>query len=685
MARLENRVMIECVLVANRGEIALRVLRTCREMGIRGIAVYSDADVNMPYVQAADLAVRLGAPPAAESYLDMEKILAIALGNGVDAIHPGYGFLSENAEFSKRCGERGVTFIGPPPKAITAMGDKAQAKRIMDKAGVPILPGYMGDAQDAATLSREAGRVGYPLLLKAVAGGGGRGIRLVERESDLPQALESAQREAVGAFKDGRVMLEKFLPAPHHVEFQIMADTQGTVIHLFERECSVQRRHQKIVEETPSPLLTPDLRQRMGAAAIAAAAAVGYVGAGTVEFLVDGHGHFYFLEMNTRLQVEHPVTEMTLGLDLVRMQIEVAEGKPLAVAQADLRPRGHAIECRLNAENPAKGFLPSVGDLRQFAFPAGPGLRVDSGFAPGGRVSPYYDSLLAKLIAWGADRGEALRRMRYLLAHAQVTGIPTNLSLLQGIVSQPDFAAGKYSTQFMELHQQHLAAPHETPAQLAEQVVAAAVTEVVLALESRPQGADAGNGTTASPWARNPGWPANPGAVPQLLRAVTLGGHALVVSIYVLSGSPAGFRIEVAWGGQKLRCAYAPTGDRAGTMDLDGVRVPLRWDAREDRRWIALRGVHAVARVAVVAPEGRASTAELGERLRAPLPGKVIKISVTANQRVSTGDVLLVLEAMKVEHAITAPFDGTVKRLPFREGDLVQRDDQLIDLEPATP
>ncbi|HEX7928049.1 MAG TPA: acetyl-CoA carboxylase biotin carboxylase subunit, partial [bacterium] len=572
--------MIDSVLVANRGEIALRVMRTCRDMGIRTVAVYSDADANMPFVHAADLAIRLGAPPAAESYLDMEKILAVAVGNGVDAIHPGYGFLSENAEFSKRCGERGLIFIGPPPAAVTAMGDKAQAKRIMEKAGVPILPGYLGEAQDVATLTREAARVGYPLLLKAVAGGGGRGIRLVEREADLASAFESAQREATGAFKDGRVMLEKFLPAPHHVEFQIMADTHGSVIHLFEREGSVQRRHQKIIEETPSPLLTPDLRKRMGEAAVVAAAAVGYEGAGTVEFLVDDAGHFYFLEMNTRLQVEHPVTEMTLGLDLVRLQIEVAEGKRLSIAQADLHPRGHAIECRLNAENPAKGFLPSVGDLRQFHFPSGAGLRVDSGFAPGGRVSPYYDSLLAKLIAWGPDRGEALRRMRYLLANAQVTGIPTNLSLLQGIVAQEEFAAGKYSTQFMERHQKALVSQQPRASEVAELIVAAAVTEVIQVLGERNHGTSMGNGATASPWDKNPGWPVNPGAVPQMMRAINVAGQDVEASIRVLSGSASGFGIEVAWGGQTLRCAYTPTGALSGVMDLDGVRVPITWDAR---------------------------------------------------------------------------------------------------------
>jgi 3-methylcrotonyl-CoA carboxylase alpha subunit len=677
--------MIESILIANRGEIALRVMRTCRELGIRTVAVYSDADCGMPFVHAADLAVRLGAPPAAESYLDMEKILAVAVGNGVDAIHPGYGFLAENAEFSRRCAERGVTFIGPSPQAITAMGDKAEAKRLMERAGVPVLPGYLGDAQDVAALTREASRTGYPVLLKAVAGGGGRGIRLVEREADLPAALESARREARSAFKDDRVMIEKYLPAPHHVEFQVLADVHGKVLHLFERECSVQRRHQKIVEETPSPLLTPLLRRRMGEAAVAAAAAVGYTGAGTVEFLVDDQGNFYFLEMNTRLQVEHPVTEMVLGLNLVRMQIEVAEGKPLALRQEDLQPHGHAIECRLNAENPAKGFLPSVGVLRRFEFPSGPGLRVDSGFAPGNRVSPYYDSLLAKLIAWGEDRGEALRRMRYLLANARVTGLATNLSLLQGIATHPLFSAGRYSTRFLEQHQHEVFDPPLPPAYLAEQVVAAAVTEVMQHIADRTARLPAENGARPNPWNGSMSGATMPGAVPELVRAVTVAGQEHTVRIHVSAASPEGCRMDVAWEGQRFTCSYVQTGEQRGVLDLGGVRMPLAWDAQEEQRWVTLRGVHAFATVALPRKDHALSPGEWEERLRAPLPGKVIKVHVASNQRVATGDVLLVLEAMKVEHTIIAPCDGIVKRLPFREGDLVNRDDQLVELEPASP
>jgi 3-methylcrotonyl-CoA carboxylase alpha subunit len=686
--------MIETLLIANRGEIALRILRTCREMGIRAVAVYSDADADLPIVHQADWAVRLGAAPASESYLDMEKLLAAALGNGVDAIHPGYGFLSENAAFAELCRERGVVFIGPPPEAIRAMGDKAQAKRRMTEAGVPVLPGYLGAAQDAQTLRDEAARVGYPLLLKAVAGGGGRGIRLVERDADLPAALESARREAQGAFKDGRVMIEKYLAAPHHVEFQVLADTHGTVLHLFERECSVQRRHQKIVEETPSPLLTPELRARMAQAAVTAARSIGYVGAGTVEFLVEEGGGFYFLEMNTRLQVEHPITEMTLGVDLVRMQIEVAEGRPLAVRQEHLRPRGHAIECRLNAEDPGRNFLPSVGPLRALEFPAGAGLRVDTGFAPGSEVSPHYDSLLAKLVAWGTDRGEALRRMRALLAGSQVTGIATNLPLLQAILAHPEFAEGRYSTAFIAAHLDALLAPPDDPALLQEQLLAAAAVEVALSLErrradSRPAG--------PSPWERTGGWG---GAThPTLGRTFTLAGTAHTVEIRVLAAGPGELRLEVAReavagqapGGpgaagvaQTLvqACRYLPRTPRSGLLELGMARLPLRWDAEGERRWLTLRGVHCLVRAQPPSRNEAPAAGELAERLKAPLPGKVVKVAVEKGQRVAAGDLLVILEAMKMEHKISAPYPGTVRHLRFREGDLANRDDLLVELEP---
>ncbi len=701
--------MIETLLIANRGEIARRIQRTCREMGIRALAVYSDADRDLPGVAEADLAVRLGPAPAAESYLDMEKILAVAVGQGADAIHPGYGFLSENADFAELCRERGVLFVGPAPEAIRAMGDKAEAKRRMAAAGVPVLPGYLGEAQDPATLAKEAERVGYPLLIKAVAGGGGRGIRLVERAADLGSALASAQREATSAFKDGRVMLERYLPAPHHVEFQILADTHGTVLHLFERECSVQRRHQKIVEETPSPVLTPRLRGAMADAAVQGARAIGYVGAGTMEFLLDEQGGFYFLEMNTRLQVEHPVTEMTLGLDLVRLQIEVAEGRPLALAQDALLPRGHAIECRLNAENPAQRFLPSVGRIARLAFPAGPGLRVDTGFASGAEVGPHYDSLLAKLIAWGASREEALRRMRRMLERTEVAGLATNLPLLQAICAQPEFLAGRYTTRFIETHEAELLGsplPGNSgePALLREQVLALCAVEAWLhlapALASAPEPARSGGivRDSGSPWAAPTALHSTAGVVPTLARTLELegadrDGAEQGVSIRVLpagksgvpdAGSakaPAAFAIEVDWREARHRAHVTLAIDGRLVLDLGDVRLGVTWFARGEERWLTVRGVHLQAACRDPAEHVGVGPEDTAERLQAPLPGKVIKLMIKPGQRVAAGDVLVLLEAMKVEHAITAPAAGRVKALLFKEGDLVQRGDQLVELE----
>ncbi|MDH4248928.1 MAG: ATP-grasp domain-containing protein, partial [Deltaproteobacteria bacterium] len=472
---------IETLLIANRGEIAGRIQRTCRAMGIRTVAVYSDADRALPFVREADLALRLGTGPAGESYLAMEAVLAAALGNGVDAIHPGYGFLSENPAFSAACEERGLIFVGPPAEVIRVMGDKAEAKRRVAEAGVPVLPGWSGEAAgnkaSEATLKKEAERIGYPVLLKALAGGGGRGIRQVNTPADLTPALASARREALAAFGDERMMLEKYLPEPRHVEFQVLGDIHGTVLHLFERECSVQRRHQKVVEETPSPALNPTLRTAMAEAAVRAAKSVGYVGAGTVEFLLNPEGAFHFLEMNTRLQVEHPVTEAVLGLDLVRLQIEVAEGRPLALRQEDLQPRGHAIECRLNAEDPAQDFLPGTGRLWALGFPTGEGLRVDAGFEAGNILSPYYDSLVAKLIAWGPDRVESLRRMGRMLAETRLAGPATNLDYLGAIVDHPAFRAGETTTRFLERHEAALQAPAVSPGLRAEQLLAlAAVT-----------------------------------------------------------------------------------------------------------------------------------------------------------------------------------------------------------------
>ena len=677
--------MIESILIANRGEIARRIMRTCREMGMRSIAVYSDADRELPFVAEADLALRLGAAPAAESYLDVEKLITLALGNGADAIHPGYGFLAENPQLSAACERHGIAFIGPPADVIRSMGDKGEAKQRMEAAGVPVLPGYIGEDQDEATLLEAARRIGLPVLFKAVAGGGGRGIRRVDSEGEFARELAAATREATSAFGDGRMMIEKYLPASRHVEFQVLADSQGTVLHLFERECSVQRRHQKIVEETPSPALDAPLRTRMSEAAVRAARAIGYVGAGTVEFLVEGEA-FYFLEMNTRLQVEHPVTELTLGLDLVRLQIEVAEGRPLALEQDALHPNGHAIECRLNAEDPARGFLPSVGPLRAFAFPEGPGLRVDAGYAPGNAVGPHYDSLLAKLIAWGPTRQEALRRMGRLLAQSRVSGIATNLGFLQSVVSHAAFRSGAYTTRFIDEHGEALSSP-EVPAHLErERLLAAAAIEAWLQRQAQSPDADG----DASPWQRLGESPRFRQLPALLSRCDTFGEQRYDVAGEVLPAEGDDLAITARLDGVPYRALFRPgrgegrPGEGRGVLDLEELRLPLWWDAAGTQRWLTLRGLHVRYTAENPALPGARGAAEqeAAERLRAPLPGKMVKLDVRVGDTVQEDQLLAVMEAMKVEHKITAPYAGKVTRILFGEGELVNRDDQLFELEP---
>ena len=589
--------MIDTLLIANRGEIAMRVLRTCREMGIRTVAVYSDADADTPLVRAADLAVRLGPPAPAESYLDIEHLLAIAMGNGVDAIHPGYGFLSENPAFSAACAQRGIIFVGPSPEVMRAMGDKAEAKHRMMAAGVSVVPGYSGDAQGLEDLTREAGEVGYPLMLKAVAGGGGRGIRLVESSEGLAAALESARREAQVAFGDTRIMIEKYLRHPRHVEVQIMADRAGHTIHLCERECSVQRRHQKVVEETPSPALTPAQRQAMGETAVAAAKAIDYLGAGTVEFLLDQDGAFYFLEMNTRLQVEHPVTEMTLGLDLVRLQIEIAEGLPLSLQQGQIVPRGHAIECRVNAENPAKRFLPSAGRIDTFSVPQGPGLRVDTGFERGSEISPHYDALLAKLVAWGPTRGEALRRMRRMLAGTRITGIFTNIPFLQAVLEHDDFVSGDYSTDLVEQHERALTRAELSPALRQELLLAVAAVDAHAALDGPGHAvagaAPTGHGAAGGSYQAQQTPPGTAGvAPPPLRRAIHGAGDEAHAEVHLLGRDERGARYRVKLDGIAHEIGWQPLEQGRALLDLGEVRLSARWSGTGEVRWLTLRGRH---------------------------------------------------------------------------------------------
>lgn len=497
--------MFKKVLVANRGEIAVRIMQTLQEMGIRTVALASDPDLNAEHVRKADEFIHLPGQKPAETYLQGDLIIQLAKERGVEAVHPGYGFLSENAGFAKACREAGITFIGPNPEVIRDMGDKITAKNLMEKAGVPVVPGWSGDlTADFKTIAQRAEEIGYPVLVKAAAGGGGKGMRLVHEADELQAAIESAAREAKSAFGDARVFLEKYIIRPRHIEFQIFGDTQGNVVHMFERECSIQRRHQKIIEETPSPALTPELRARMGEAAVAAAKAMGYTNAGTVEFILGEDGGFYFLEVNTRLQVEHPVTEMTIHKDLVRLQLLVAAGEPLPFTQSDLIQEGHAIECRIYAEDPANNFMPGIGKLDFYRPPAGPGIRLDNGVREGGEVTVHYDPMLAKLIAWAPDRQAAIEKMSWALSRYAVLGVANNVEFLKAIVDHPAFASGKIHTHFLEEHPIKLDRP-EIPA---EALILAGLSSQILkgrgkATENGVQGSQS---RTLSPWDLGGAW-----------------------------------------------------------------------------------------------------------------------------------------------------------------------------------
>ncbi|MCK4348636.1 MAG: acetyl-CoA carboxylase biotin carboxylase subunit [Thermoplasmatales archaeon] len=442
--------MFEKVLIANRGEIAVRIIKACQEMGIKTVAVYSDVDKKAPHVQLADESINLGDPTPIESYLNIPKIIKSAQDVGADAIHPGYGFLAENPDFAQACKSKGIKFIGPSPDVISLMGDKIAAKKTMEQAGVPVIPGYHGAKQDNASLVNEGKKIGFPLLVKAAAGGGGKGMRIVHSEDVLEESIESAKRESKSSFGNDTVFLEKYIDRPRHIEFQILADEHGNTIHLFERECSVQRRHQKIIEETPSPVMTPELREKMGNAAVKASKAAGYYNAGTVEFMVDGDLNFYFMEMNTRLQVEHPITEMTTGIDLAKWQLKIASGMELTLKQEDLIQRGHAIECRIYAEDPSNGFLPSIGTLERVESPTGPNVRNDTGIYAGMEVTPYYDPMLSKLVVSSENRAESINKMIWALSRYVVLGVTTNIPFLQKVLSHKEFKAGNITTHFID-------------------------------------------------------------------------------------------------------------------------------------------------------------------------------------------------------------------------------------------
>ncbi len=676
--------MFTKILIANRGEIACRVAATARKMGIKTVAVYSEADANAKHVAVCDEAVLIGPAAAKESYLCADKIIAVALATGAQAIHPGYGFLSENSDFADACVAAGLVFIGPPASSIRAMGSKSAAKALMEKADVPLVPGYHGDNQDADFLQTEADKMGYPVLLKASAGGGGKGMRVIEKSVDFKAALASCKREAISSFGDDKVLAEKYLQRPRHIEIQVFADTHGNCVYLFERDCSVQRRHQKVLEEAPAPGMTAERRAAMGKAAVAAAKAVGYVGAGTVEFIANQDGSFYFMEMNTRLQVEHPVTEMITGTDLVEWQLRVAAGEPLPLQQSELKIHGHAIEARIYAENPEKGFLPAIGTLKHLRQPSavtfelGAGgataavagvpaaVRIDSGVRGGDTISPFYDPMIAKLIVWGEDRNEALARMAQALSEYQIVGLATNIAFLKRLIESKPFAGADLDTGLIERNGDALFPPPQ-PVSLSAMALAA------VALVSSEKSA------ASDPFADTSGWRMNS----VLQRTLHFADAAL-------EGAPA----------QPLTVAYQPDGwdIRLGAESVkailsahDAHDLTLKLGDRTVRGSVVRDAdvFHVFSGGSHVAlnyndPLAHAGEAEAdGGRLTAPMPGKVVAVLVEKGQQVKKGEPLVIMEAMKMEHTIAAPSDGMVEDVLYAIGDQVADGAPLLAFKAA--
>ena len=665
--------MFTKILIANRGEIACRVIKTARRMGIRTVAVYSEADANARHVRLADEAVLLGPAAARESYLVADKIIEACKRTGAQAVHPGYGFLSENEEFAEALAANGITFIGPPASAIRAMGSKSEAKKLMGKAAVPLTPGYHGDDQTPDLLHKEADQIGYPVLIKAAAGGGGKGMRLVEKSADFPDALASCKREAISSFGDDHVLIEKYITKPRHIEIQVFADTLGNCVYLFERDCSVQRRHQKVLEEAPAPGMLEERRRQMGEAAVAAAKAVGYVGAGTVEFIAMQDGTFYFMEMNTRLQVEHPVTEMITGQDLVAWQLRVAAGQPLPLKQEQLEIRGHALEARIYAEDANKGFLPATGKLIRLAPPAESiNVRVDTGVEEGDEITPFYDPMIAKLIVWDETRDGALARMRQALADYQVAGLTTNIDFLSRLVACPAFAGADLDTGLIE-RQKDFLFPAAQPVPR-DALLVATVGELLWEQHAAKLAAKT-SGDPHSPWHARDGWRMNLSSA----RTISFKDGETLVDAQVRYRRDH-WAITVA-GETTLARGKKLEGDRFA-VELDDRRLIASVVAVDDRRSIFLQG--STVTLLRDDPLHRVDAGDShGGGLTAPMPGKVVALLAQPGQAVEKGTPLLILEAMKMEHTITAPAAGVVKAFCYAAGEQVADGAALVEFENA--
>ena len=669
--------MFNKILIANRGEIACRVIDTARRMGLRTVAVYSDADAKSRHVATADEALHIGPAAAAESYLRTDTIIAACKSSGAQAVHPGYGFLSENAGFAEELADQGIVFIGPPAGSIRAMGSKSEAKKIMQAAGVPLVPGYHGDEQSETVLRQAAADCGYPVLIKASAGGGGKGMRVVESDEEFIAQLAAAKRESAAAFGDEHVLVEKYLRQPRHIEIQVFCDSHGNAVYLFERDCSVQRRHQKVLEEAPAPGMSEARRKEMGEAAIAAAQAIGYVGAGTVEFIVDRHGEFFFMEMNTRLQVEHPVSELISGQDLVEWQLRVAAGEALPKAQHELAICGHAIEARIYAEDPHNHFLPATGRLHHLRFPeASAHVRVDTGVRSGDAVSIHYDPMIAKLIVWDENRQSALRRMHVALRETQIVGLANNVDFLDRVIRHPAFACGDFDTGFIDRHRDEVFL--ESPADHA--LLLRLATLFLLAERKRAAAAVEPN----SPWSLGDGWRMNLPACDRL----RLADEAGVVSEVLVTHGADGYRIELSGDALTGDAAAGSTVTASAEVAADG-RLRASLDGQQLSATVVRHGeqIHVFsdaisAHVTLLDPTVQAAGDEAAAgSLEAPMPGKVVQVLVEAGAAVAAGQALIVLEAMKMEHTISAPVDGVIAEIRYAAGELVEGGAALLVLE----